>query len=272
MNFTRLDYEHLAALLLARTGFVLEPEKIYLLEARLNDVLTRNRLRDGSELVSRLREGTEAALEQRFIEAMLNNETSFFRDIHCFKALEAVVLPKLVAAREAQRTLEILCCACSTGQEPYSIAMMLDTWFPHLADWRVRIVATDYNAANLERARRGRYSQFEVNRGLPASMLVRYFEQDAEAWVVRPELRRRVEFRKANLLEDGWPLEKADLVLLRNVMIYWAPETKRAVLERAARTLRPHGCLVLGGAETTYFLDDRFDRFAVDTPCCFRLV
>jgi chemotaxis protein methyltransferase CheR len=272
MSFTSGDFEHLSALLRARTGFVLEPDKVYLLETRLAELLSRNQLRDGSELVARLREGAESSLEQHVIEAMLNNETSFFRDIGFFHALEATVLPRLLAARAEERTLDVLCCACSTGQEPYSLAMLLAKRFPPLDDWRIRIVATDFNARNLERARRGRYNQFEVNRGLPASMLVRYFEQDAEGWVVRSELRERVEFQRSNLLEDAWPLDEVDLLLLRNVMIYWDPDTKRAVLDRAARALRPHGCLALGGAETTYYLHDGFDRYASDTPCCFRLV
>jgi chemotaxis protein methyltransferase CheR len=168
----------------------------------------------------------------------------------------------LIAARAATRELVIWSAACSTGQEPYSLAMLLDRDFPELAGWDVRIVATDYSEAHLEKARAGRYSQYEINRGLPASLLVRWFQKRDDAWVVRPELRDRVELAAINLVTDWPPVGSVDLVLLRNVMIYWDDATKRAVLHRIRQVLAPHGALVLGTAETTLNLDERYARVA----------
>jgi chemotaxis protein methyltransferase CheR len=202
---------------------------------------------------------------------MLNGETTFFRDVVCFDALRSIVLPRLIARRDTERRLQIWCAGCSTGQEPYSVAMFLAESFPHLVDWNVRILATDVSSLHLARARAGRYAQFEVNRGLPASLLVKHFDQDGSDWLIAPGLRSRVEFAELNLI-DAWPvLPLMDIVLLRNVMIYWDLETKRTTLQKVRDVLRPDGCLILGAAETTYYVDDQFDRVSADSACCFRL-
>jgi chemotaxis protein methyltransferase CheR len=260
------DFDFLAARLRERAGFVLEADKSYLLEPRLAELLMRHRMNSIEELVLELRQTSDEELERQFVEAMLNNETTFFRDIDCFHLLRTQVLPEIFTPSR-ERPVDILCCACSTGQEPYSVAMLLAEAFPLLDERHVRITAIDYNKANLERAERGAYTQFEINRGLPVHMLLRYFEQDGEQWTVRPQIRERVVFREWNLLDPWWPIHQADIVFLRNVMIYWAEHTKRAVLDRTARVLPHGGFLVLGGAETTYNLDSRYERVGA---CCYR--
>lgn len=266
MSVSDSDFRFLAACLRDRAGFVLESDKIYLVETRLDNVLARHGMSSISELVVEMRAASHDGLERQFIEAMLNNETTFFRDIELFHALRADILPAL-ARSERTRPIDILCCACSTGQEPYSVAMLLLDAYPELSNDEVRIIATDFNRANLERARRGTYSQFEINRGLPAHLLLRHFEQRGENWTIRREVRERVEFREWNLLDAFWPIARADIVFLRNVMIYWQEHTKRRVLDHVYHLLSPSGFLILGGAETTLLLDPRFERVA---PCCFQ--
>jgi chemotaxis protein methyltransferase CheR len=191
---------------------------------------------------------------------MVTTETSFFRDVHPFETLRTTVLPDLLRRRRAERRLGVWCAACSTGQEPYSFALLVREHFSELAGWRVDILATDLSADVLARARAGRYGQIEVNRGLPAALLVKYFRQHGATWELNEDVRRMVEFRELNLTRP-WPaLPPADLIFLRNVMIYFDVETKRSILGRAARALRPNGYLLLGGAETTLNLCDSFRR------------
>jgi len=185
--------------------------------------------------------------------------------------LRDVVLPGLCERRSYERRLRIWSAACSTGQEPYSLAMLLAESFPSLADWDVRIMATDVSSAHVARAKAGRYAQFEVNRGLPAPMLVKYFDQEGTEWVVDPAIRRRVTFAEMNLFHP-WPdISSMDIVLLRNVMIYWDAKSKAETLGRMRDTLRADGCLVLGAAETTYYVHNGFERLGADSPCCFRV-
>lgn len=202
---------------------------------------------------------------------MTTNETSFFRDIHPFAALERHLLPELITRRSAQRRLSIWSAACSSGQEPYTVAMILADRFAQLRDWDVRILATDISTEMLERARTGRYSQLEMNRGLPAVRLVRHFTRAGTGWEASAALRAAVEFRQLNLVEP-WPaMASMDVVLLRNVLIYFSVATKREVLARLRRVLRPDGFLILGGAETTLGLDEHFERLQTGTGSCYRL-
>jgi chemotaxis protein methyltransferase CheR len=265
------DFAYVQRLLREYAGSVLEADKHYLVDTRLSPVVMRLELASVDELISRLRAQPFGELHRATIEAMLNGETTFFRDVFFFDALRDVILPRLIASRAAERRIHIWCAACSTGQEPYSVAMLLAESFPELADWSVSILATDVSETHLARARAGRYAQFEANRGLPASLLVKYFDQEGTEWIIDPAMRRRVEFRELNLVQP-WPfVPQADLILLRNVMIYWDIEAKREVLARMRDVLRSDGCLVLGAAETTYYVDDAFDRVSADTACCFRL-
>ncbi|MFM8270962.1 MAG: CheR family methyltransferase [Gemmata sp.] len=191
---------------------------------------------------------------------MVTTETSFFRDAHPFEALRKSVLPELLKARQAEKRLSLWCAASSSGQEPYTVALILREYFPELADWKVTFQATDISQDMLARCRDGSYSQIEVNRGLPAALLVKYFRQEGARWRARDDLRAMIEFTRLNLAAP-WPVMPTfDLILMRNVMIYFDVDTKKSILRRLARQLRPDGYLVLGGAETTLNLDDSYAR------------
>jgi len=203
---------------------------------------------------------------------MVTTETSFFRDHHPFEALKRSILPELIERRAGERRLIIWCAAASTGQEPYSIALLLREHFPQLYGWNVEILATDLSAEVLERAKAGRYNQIEANRGLSAPLLVRYFRQHGTSWELCEDVRRQVTFREMNLAKPWPPMPPMDLILMRNVMIYFDVDTKREILARAARTLRTDGYLLLGGAETTYNLSSAFERVEQGKAGFFQLV
>jgi chemotaxis protein methyltransferase CheR len=254
------EFDYVCRLVRDRCGIVLEAGKEYLVDARLTPVARRCELASVSELVGRLKAGGDIGLTTRVVEAMVTNETSFFRDHHPFETLRTAVLPTLIRLRKDERRLGVWFAACSTGQEPYSFALLVREHFPELAGWRLDLLATDISAEVLARARAGRYGQIEVNRGLPAALLVRYFRQHGANWELEESIRRMIEFRELNLVRP-WPLlPPMDVVVLRNVMIYFDAEAKKAILGRVARLLRPDGYLLLGGAETTLNLDDSFRR------------
>ena len=202
---------------------------------------------------------------------MTTNETTFFRDVHPFDALRTRVIPELMAARANERALTIWCGASSSGQEPYSIAITLREHFPQLAGWKVRLLATDLSSEMVRRTTAGSFSQLEVNRGMPAPMLVKWFDRRGVHWQAKPELCAMIEAFEMNLATP-WPtLPAFDVVFLRNVLIYFDVETKRTILGKVRRAMRPDGWLFLGGAETTLNLDDAFERVAVDRATCYRL-
>ena len=261
------DLDHVRRLVQERSGLHLGAGKGYLVEARLAPLATREGLTSVAELVRRLRTAPPS-LADDVAEAMTTNETSFFRDVHPFEALREVVLPQLLATPRT-RELRFWSAAASTGQEAYSLAMLLAESFPTAP---ASILATDLSRDVLARASAGTFSQLEVNRGLPAALLVRHFERDGADWRIRPEMRRRVEFRQLNLARP-WPrLPQMDVVLLRNVLIYFGAEAKRAVLAQVARVLAPGGLLFLGGAETTYGLDEGWERITVGRTSLYRPV
>jgi chemotaxis protein methyltransferase CheR len=205
------------------------------------------------------------------VEAMTTNETTFFRDVYPFDALRDQLIPELMQRRAAQRQLVIWSGACSTGQEPYTIAMLLREHFPALTAWQVRILATDLSSEVLDRAKTGRYSQAEVNRGLPATFLVKYFRKHGVEWQIVDEIRRMVEFSELNLNEAWSRVPPCDLVFMRNVLIYFDVETKRTILGKLRRVIRPDGYHFLGGAETTMNLDDMYQRIAFGKTGYYRL-
>lgn len=248
-------YVVLADMLKARSGLILGPDKLYLLETRLAPILKRHGLRDLAELAVRLRPASP--LEQEVVEAMTTNESLFFRDGKPFEALRARVIPRLHAARPAGAALRIWSAAASTGQEAYSIAMVAAEMATAMPGRRVEILGTDIAREPLERARQGLYSQFEIQRGLPMQMLVKYFTKQDAQWCIKPALRDSVSFRAWNLLSDLRPLGRFDVVFCRNVLIYFDIATKRQVLDGLARQLAPDGVLYLGGAETVLGLTDR---------------
>jgi chemotaxis protein methyltransferase CheR len=254
------NFEYVRKLVHDHSAIALEPGKEYLVESRLLPLARKTGLTTVRELVARLRRGPIGALHAQVVEAMTTNETSFFRDHHPFEALRKEVLPALIAARGTRQSLAIWSAACSGGQEPYSVAILLREYFPQLRDWHVQIIASDLSQNVLDRAVQGRYSQLEVNRGLPAPLLVKYFRQSGRHWEIAPEVRKLVRFTRLNLAEPWPPLPLFDVVLLRNVLIYFTPETKRRILPRIRRQLAADGALLLGGAETTLGIDDGWTR------------
>jgi chemotaxis protein methyltransferase CheR len=205
------------------------------------------------------------------VEAMTTNETSFFRDLHPFEALRTLLLPELILRRAAERRLRLWSNACSSGQEAYSLAMLLAMSFPAVHDWDLSILATDISREMVQRTQQGLFGQLEVNRGLPAPMLVRHFQRTGTQWQVKPELRRLIQAREMNLVEP-WPtLPKFDVVMLRNVLIYFDLETKRNILRRVRQALRPDGYLFLGSAETPLMADESWDRVSCGSSVAYRL-
>ena len=254
-----------------RSGIVLDADKDYLIESRLTAVAREVGCATVEDVITRARQPSGGDMNVRVVEALTTNETSFFRDVHPFEALRDEIMPAVLAARATSRTVRIWSAACSTGQEPYSIAMTARDYFSKTPGWNVKIVATDLAEKVLERARAGVYGQLEVNRGLPAPMLVKYFTRDAANFKVKPEIRDMIDFRPLNLVEQ-WPLmPKPDIVFVRNVLIYFDIETKKKILARVRQSLAPDGVLFLGGAETTLNLDDAFERVPEGKAVCYRL-
>ncbi|MCK9908675.1 protein-glutamate O-methyltransferase CheR [Microbacteriaceae bacterium K1510] len=254
-----LDFDFLRRLLHERSGLVLPAEKHYLAESRLLPVARRHGLSTLGELIAKLREASaEAPLVTEVVEAMTTNETFFFRDKIPFDHLRDTIMPALIAARAKEKRIRIWCTAASSGQEPYSIAMTLKSLGAALAGFRIDILATDLSTEVLERARHGIYSQFEVQRGLPIHLLVKFFSKEGEMWQVAPELRGMVQFRPLNLLKDFSPLGMFDVVFCRNVLIYFDQDSKIGVFNRVAKQMSDDGYLVLGAAETVIGLTDSF--------------
>jgi chemotaxis protein methyltransferase CheR len=254
---TPSDYEYLRKLLKERSGLDLSADKQYLVESRLVPLARRASLPGIPELVQKMKSGDDA-LTAEVVEAMTTNETFFFRDKIPFDHLKEAVLPALAQARAARRALRIWCAASSTGQEPYSIAMCLKEAGPMFAGWRTEIVATDLALGVLEKSKAGIFSQFEVQRGLPIQMLVKYFTQNGELWQLNAEIRGMVQHRQLNLLQDFSHLGMFDIIFCRNVLIYFDQPTKVNIFERIARMLEPDGVLALGAAESVVGITNAF--------------
>ncbi len=259
---TPLDYDYLRRLLKERSGLVLAADKQYLVESRLLPVARRAGVAGLGDLVQKLKGPQAEPLVVEVVEAMTTNESFFFRDKIPFEHFRASIMPALLAARAAQRRIRIWCAAASTGQEPYSLAMALKEMTGSIAGWRIEIVATDLSNEVLEKARAGIYSQFEVQRGLPIQLLVKYFSQIGDTWQIAPDIRAMVQYRALNLLADFSHLGTFDVVFCRNVLIYFDQATKTAVLDRIARITDRAGYLVLGAAETVVGLTESFKPLA----------
>jgi chemotaxis protein methyltransferase CheR len=267
---TPADYDYLRKLLKERSGLVLAADKQYLVESRLLPVAHRAGIGTLAELVQKLRGMKNEPLVTEVAEAMTTNESFFFRDKLPFEHFRETIMPALLAARAAQRRIRIWCAAASTGQEPYSLAMSLKEMGEKIAGRNIEIVATEFSTQVLEKAKSGIFSQFEVQRGLPIRLLVKYFDQIGDSWQINPDVRAMVQFRPFNLLLEFTHLGPFDLVFCRNVLIYFDQETKTRVLDRIARIMEHDGYLVLGAAETVVGLTDSFkplpDRRGVYVP------
>jgi chemotaxis protein methyltransferase CheR len=270
MSISPVDFDYLRRLMRERTAIVLDAGKEYIAESRLANLVSQEGFSSLTDLLRQLRANSFNGLHRKVVNAMTNNETWFFRDVLPFQALKARILPELMAARSTERTLRIWSAACSAGQEPYSIVMSLQENFPELRQWKVQVMATDICSSVLEKAQRGRYSQLEINRGLPAALLSRYFTRQGIEWEISKDIRDRVEFRVMNLSES-WPsLPSMDIIFLRNVLIYFDVEMKKSILARVRSVLRQEGYMFMGGAETTLNLDDRFERVQYENTAYYR--
>jgi chemotaxis protein methyltransferase CheR len=265
------DFDFFRGYLRERSAIVLEPGKEYLVETRLLPVAQKEGLAGVGELIRRLRQDPGGRLQGSVVEALTTNETSFFRDWKPFEALKQKLLPEAALRRSAERRLDVWSAACSSGQEAYSLAMMIQDSLPQLAGWDLQIHCTDLSVEMVERTRAGRYSQLEVNRGLPAPLLVKHFRQEKGEWVVADALRARIKAAQMNLAA-AWPvLPQMDLVLLRNVLIYFDVPTRRAILEKVRKVLRPGGALFLGSAESTLGIHEGFRREEAAGTTFFRV-
>ncbi len=257
---TPFEYEYLSNFLLGKSGLSLGPGKEYLLEGRLIPLAQSWGLTGIEDLVKELRSKNDERLHSAVVEAMTTNETSFYRDKIPFEELKASLLPALLESRRTSRQLRIWCAAASTGQEPYSILMLLADSFPELRDWKVELICTDIDRTALGRCEQGVYSQFEVQRGLPIQLLMKYFEQIDTGWRIKDDLRKRVVWKQLNLLDNFSHLGTFDIVFCRNVLIYFQNSTKKDILDRIAKQTRNDGYLYLGAAETVLGISDAFSR------------
>ncbi len=271
MSLAPAELDYVRNLVLEHSGIALERSKAYLVDTRLTPLATHRGFPTLAAFVRDLRARPVDGDHRLVVDAMTTNETYFFRDVHPFEALRTRVFPELLQSCEREAALRIWCGACSTGQEPFSISMLLKEHFPRTDAWRVSILGTDLNREVLGRAREGAFSQLEVNRGLPAALLVKYFSQENGRWRLREDVRARVEFRELNLTRPFPALPKFDLVLLRNVLIYFEPALRREILARVRAVLRPHGYLFLGCAETPSNLDDAFESVNFGKTFGYRL-
>lgn len=252
------DFELFSELVKKRSGLVLTSEKAYLLESRLMPVARKLNLKDLEELANSLRTKRDEKVMDAITEAMTTNETFFFRDQKPFDQFRQVVLPHLLKARAAKKSLRIWSAASSTGQEAYSLAMILTEEAAKMQGWHIEIIGTDLSQEVVDKAKQGIYNQFEVQRGLPVTMLVKYFKQVEDKWQINEKMRSMVQFRTMNLLEDWGPIGMFDVIFCRNVLIYFDQPTKGKILERQSQILAQDGALFLGGAESTLGICDKF--------------
>jgi chemotaxis protein methyltransferase CheR len=257
---TPLDYEYLRKLLRDHSGLDLSADKQYLIESRLLPLSRKAGLSGIGELVQKMKGGS-ASITSQVVEAMTTNETFFFRDKLPFDHFRDSIMPEILRARAGRKSIRIWCAAGSTGQEPYSLAMCLKESGAALSGWRIEILATDLSQEVLEKSKAGIYSQFEVQRGLPIQMLVKYFKQTGEFWQINADIRAMVQHRQLNLLHDFSHLGTFDVIFCRNVLIYFDQDTKINIFNRLARATAPDGFLVLGAAETVVGLTDVFKPY-----------
>lgn len=252
------DFDVYAALLKEKSGLTLTPDKSYLLEARLSPVAKQWGYNSLEAMTMALNGVPDPGLVKDVVEAMTTNETSFFRDTRPFDTFKATVLPFMEKARTGRKTLRIWCAACSSGQEPYSLAMILEEMKKAMPGWSYEIIATDIDHKILEQAKKAEYTQFEVQRGLPIQMLINYFEQDDKIWRLKDVIRNKVQYKYFNLLDPMTVMGQFDIIFCRNVLIYFDADTKRTTLDKMVKQITPDGFLFLGGAETVMGVTSSF--------------
>ncbi len=252
------DFELYKSLLYDKSGLVITPDKSYLLDSRLTPIAKKWNYPNLDMMTLQLRAIPDPKLIKDIVEAMTTNETSFFRDTKPFALFQETILPHMIQTRGARKTVRIWCAACSSGQEPYSLSMILKDKEAQLKGWRFEIVATDLSDDILDQARKATYSQFEVQRGLPIQYLMKYFTQVNEAWQLKDDIRSMVKFSTFNLLDDMSRMGQFDIIFCRNVLIYFDEKTKGGILGKMDKQLDKDGFLLLGGAETVLGITDKF--------------
>jgi chemotaxis protein methyltransferase CheR len=271
MSSPSFDFDYLRMLVQQQSAVVLGAEKKYLADLHLEPVAMRAGFPSIGSLVERLKQMPLGTLHMQTVEALLTNETSFFRDRHPFEALKTSVIPELMAQRQQERSLRIWCAACSSGQEPYSIAMLIQEHFPELLNWQLQIIASDMSGKMLARSKQGYYSQLEVNRGLSPALRDKYFQRHQENWQISDRLRKMLTVRQINLIHEWKRLPAMDIIFLRNVLIYFDTPTKATILHKTQQHLRPDGYLFLGGGETVFRMDTGFETLKIGNSTCHRL-
>lgn len=259
---TPIEFKYFADFLKAKSGIILAADKSYLVESRLAPIVRRAGHASVADLINAIRRSPSSPLAVDAVDAMTTNETFFFRDKTPFDNFNNTVMPAMLEARRMKRKLRIWCAAASSGQEPYSLAICLEEMKAKMAGWNVEIVGTDLSSEALEKAREGKYSQFEVQRGLPINLLLKYFTQDGETWKINDDLKKKVSFKPLNLLDGFSGMGKFDIIFCRNVLIYFDPKTKKDILDRLSRVVEPDGFLALGAAETVVGITDEFKPIA----------
>lgn len=261
---TQDQFSALSTLLKSETAVVLESGKEYLVESRLTSLAHDEGFGSLGEMIDLVLRRSNPSLNQKVLLALTTNETSFFRDISAFEFLKTTVLPEMIKSRSSTISLTVWSAACSTGQEPYSIAMSMAENFPELTQWNVRVMASDLNPKIVKKAAQGMYTSLEVNRGLPIQLLVKYFTQNGDTYHLRPEIKDKVSFFEQNLI-GTWPTTPVDILFMRNVLIYFDTETKRQIFEKVKTVLAPDGYLFLGVAETPYRITEGFKKVTGST-------
>ncbi len=271
MTILPAEFEFLRRIVECDSAIVLDESKNYLIESRLIPIVKETGVKSISELVSQLKTGSNKDLRRQVIEAMTTNETSFFRDGEPFEVLQEDILPELIEKRSHKKELRIWCAAASTGQEPYTLAMVIRDNFPDLAKWKLDIIATDINLEVLEQAKKGIYNSVEMKRGLTPEQVSRHFSQVGNSWQISNDLRSMIQFKPMNLIHT-WPhIGMFDLVFIRNVLIYFNVECKKDILAKIRGVLLPDGYLFLGTAETTINLDPAYERRSFFRTSCYKI-
>ena len=264
------DFEFVRALVRSQAGIVIEVHRQYLVESQLVALVRREGIDSVQSLIARLRAASGDPMESKVIDALSPDETAFFRDSRHFDLLRKVIIPAAIVAGRKDRVLNIWCAATATGQEAYSILMLVQEHFPELLEWNFRLLATDLSAESLQRARTGKYSRIEANRGLPAPLLVKNFMRQGIEWEISETLRERVDFQRLNLVCEWGGLPTLDIVLLRHVLTHVDAETEREILTRIGRFMRPGGVLLLGGEETLREPTSEFEAVTIEGTLHYR--
>lgn len=271
MNLTPHDFDYIRKIILDRAAIVLEPGKEYLVESRVIPLVKQEGLSAISELVEKLRSSNNDDLSDKVVDALTTNETSFFRDFYPFEALREKIIPDLIQKRQGNLKLNFWCAASASGQEPFSVAILLREHFPQLRGWEINFMATDISHEILNRCQKGKFSQLEINRGLPATYMVKYFERHGMDWEAKPIIRDMINFSWLNLSQPFPFMPLMDIVFIRNVLIYFDVEMKKNILAKIRKIIKPDGYLFMGGAETTLNLDPAFERVDYKQSGCYFL-